>query len=66
MEERLKDFYGKTIGYIRTEANGNKTLYDFHRKKIGTYDKRANVTRDFYGRIIYRGDQLTSLLGRDN
>lgn len=61
-EETIRDFYGKVIGYIQIDSNGNKIVRDFYRKILGRYDKAANVTRDFYGRIIARGDQASSLL----
>lgn len=61
-EETLRDFYGKIIGYIETAPNGNKTLRNFYRQILGRYDKSSNTTRDFYGRIVARGDQLMMLL----
>lgn len=64
-EEILRDFYGKIIGYIETDPTGNKTIRDFYRKIKGRYDKNLNVTRDFYGRIIARGDQSSMLLTKN-
>lgn len=61
-ETVLKDYYGKIIGYIETRPDGNKVIRNFHRQIKGTYDKKQDVTRDFYGRIIARGDCLTMLL----
>ena len=58
----LKDFYGKIIGYVDIEANGDKTLKDFTGKILGRYHKASNTTRDFYGRIVAQGDCLTMLL----
>lgn len=60
-EEAIRDFYGRIIGYIETEPNGNKVVRDFYRRVLGKYDKSSNTTRDFYGRVIARGDN-TGLL----
>ena len=60
----IRDFYGRIIGYIETDNNGNKIVRDFYRRVLGRYDKKHDVTRDFYNRIIARGDQSASLLFR--
>ena len=62
MTERICDFYGRCLGTIETEGNGNKTVKDFYGKILGYYDKNQNVTKDFYGRILYRGDMASALL----
>lgn len=61
-ENVLRDYYGKILGYIQEESNGDKKLLDYYRKTLGTYSKKQNVTRDYYGKIIGRGDVLTMLL----
>ena len=61
-KETLRDFHGRIIGYVETYPNGNKRLTDFHNRILGTYDKSLNVTKDFYGRIVAKGDCLTMLL----
>ena len=61
-EEIIKDFYGRIIGYIQTQPNGDKTVRDFYRRILGSYNKATNTTRDFYGRIVARGDQSSMLL----
>lgn len=60
-EDVIKDWTGKIIGYIQTDAYGNKVIRDFYRKVLGTYNKKQNVTRNFYGRIIAKGDQSSML-----
>ena len=62
MRETLKDWIGKITGYVDTDSNGNKALYDWQHKKLGRYDKNLDVTRDFYGRVVAKGDQLLTLL----
>ena len=58
----IRDFYGKMIGYRREKLNGDIEISDFYGRIKGRYDKRLDVTRDFYGRIISRGDTSAALL----
>lgn len=58
----IRDFYGRIIGYIDTDKDGNKTVRDFYGRIKGYYNKRQDVTRDFYGRIVAHGDQSSMLL----
>ena len=60
--EVIKDFYGRTLGTIITDKNGNKVIRDFYGKILGKYDKKANLTRDFHGKIIARGDRSAALI----
>ena len=63
IRQDIRDFYGRIIGYIETdERTGNKTGRDFYCRILGTWDKNLNVTRDFYGRIVARGDALSGLI----
>lgn len=61
-KEYIRDFYGRILGSIETDNNGNKKARDFYGKILGTYNKKDNTTRDFYGKIIARGDQSASLI----
>ncbi len=62
-EEKITDFYGYILGYIRTDTiTGDKTAYNFSRVILGKYDSRNNVTKDFLGKIISRGDTTTALV----
>jgi hypothetical protein len=45
--------------------NGDAKIYDFYRRLLGTYDKRSDITKDFYGRIVAKGNQLSMLLNKD-
>ncbi len=58
----VKDFYGKILGYIDDEPNGDRIARDFYFKILGRYDKYNNVTRDFYGQILYQGDHVEALI----
>ena len=60
--QTIRDFYGRIVGYIEEDNQGNKIVRDFYRVILGKYDKRQNITRDFYGRIIAKGDACSSLI----
>lgn len=60
--EVIRDFYGRILGSITTDKQGNKVVRDFYGKILGRYDKQTNVTRDFYGRIIGKGDRSAALV----
>lgn len=58
----IKAWNGKIIGSVETDAQGNKTVRDFYGKILGRYIKSLDVTRDFRGKMIARGDQSAMLL----
>lgn len=59
----IRDFYGRIIGWIETnETTGDKIGRDFYGRIVGYYQKSLNVTRDFYQRIVARGDALSGLI----
>lgn len=60
--QTIRDFYGRVLGYIETESNGDKTVRDFYHVILGYYNKRQDVTTDFYRRIIGRGDMSSALI----
>jgi len=62
MTERICDFYGRCIGVIEHESNGDKTVKDFYGRILGRYERSSNVTKDFYGKILYKGDMASALL----
>lgn len=61
-KENITDFYGRILGTIETEKNGNKIARDFYGRYLGKYDKQLNRTEDFYGKILSSGDTLSSLI----
>jgi hypothetical protein len=63
-EETLKDWTGRIIGYIETKPNGDQVIKDAYRKILGFYNSSTNTTKDFYGRIIAKGNMLTMLLNK--
>ena len=62
VKTNIKDFYGRVIGTVVEENNGDKTIKDFYGRPLGYYKKGRNVTTDFYGRVVASGEQLTMLL----
>ena len=60
----IKAFSGKILGYIYIDPQGNKVVKDFYQRILGYYKKNNNITTDFYGRIIARGDASASLIPR--
>ena len=63
----IKDFYNRLIGYIETDdRTGDKVGKDFYHRIVGYYNKKQNVTTDFYRKIISRGDMLSSLITEDS
>ena len=55
-ETIIRDFQGRIIGKIVTKPNGDKEVFDFYGRKLGSYDKFTNTTRDFYGWVVAQGD----------
>ena len=62
MREPIRDYYNRIIGYIETKPNGDKIGYDFYLRIVGYYEKNSNLTKDFYRRVVGRGDMLSSLI----
>ena len=62
MEETIRTFSWQIIGYIKTLPNGDKEVRDFSRRILGYYRKSQNVTVNFAGQILYRGDMSAALL----
>ena len=60
-KQYIRDFHGRIIGSI--ETSGTKQIArDFYLKILGTYDSRDDLTRDFSGRILARGNSLAGLI----
>lgn len=63
----VKTFDGRVIGWIDTDTiTGDQTGRDFYQRIVGYYDKKYNVTRDFYKRIKYRGNMLAALIQEES
>ena len=62
----IRDWSGMIIGKIETDSKGNKTVRDFYGRILGRYDAACNVTREFTGRVIAKGDASAMLLNMKN
>lgn len=61
--EYIKTFEGVIVGIIETKDNGDQLARDFNSRQIlGYYRAKYNDTTDFYGRVIGRGNLLSSLI----
>ena len=63
--ETIRDFSGRFIAIYEYHDNGDITVRDWQSRMIlGFYRKSRDVTTDFYGRIIARGNAIGMLIGR--
>ena len=60
--EIIREFSGQIIGYLEHESNGDVQARAFSGQILGKYTKRDDTTRDFYGRVLYRGNMAAALL----
>lgn len=65
-QQIIKDFYNRIQGYVEYDNRGNGKAFDFYRRLLGTYVKDQNVTKDFYNRIVSRGDSLVALIYQES
>jgi len=62
-EEYIKTFNNQIIGIIETYPNGDQAARAFpSRQVLGYYRAISNITTDFYGRILARGNTVVSLI----
>ena len=60
-KEYIKTFEGIILGSM--EDMGDRIeARDFGGRLLGWYDKGTDTTRDFYGRILYQGNAVSSLI----
>lgn len=62
MREDVRDFYGRSLGYLERKPNGDVVAHDFQGRILGSYDKSLNATKDFYGKIVASGDMTGGLI----
>ena len=60
--ERVSDFSGRCIAWYDHQSNGDIIVRAFSGNILGRYDKAMNVTRDFYGNIVARGNAIGMLI----
>ena len=63
--ETIKDSAFRSIAILTYEDNGDIKVQDWQsRMVLGYYRKSRDVTTDFHGRIIARGNAVGMLIGR--
>lgn len=62
MRETIREFSGMIVGYLDHESNGDITVRTFTGKILGRYERSSDTTKDFYGKILYRGNMAPALL----
>ena len=55
-KEPVREFGGKIIGWVETDADGNQEVRNFIGEIVSRYDAKIKVTRDFYGNILTQGN----------
>lgn len=58
----IREYGGRIIGYIYVDESGKKTVKDYYGKILGYYYPDRDVTTDYLGKIIARGDVASALL----
>jgi hypothetical protein len=61
-DQELRDRTGHLLGKIKTLSSGKLEIRDSSGRLKGTYDPKANETRDNNGRLVGKGNLLSSLL----
>lgn len=63
--ETIRDASYRNISIITYQDNGDIMVQDWESRKIvGYYRKSRDVTTDFYGKILARGNAVGMLIGR--
>ena len=58
----VRDFSGKIIAWYDHQSNGDILVREFSGKILGKYDKAMDVTREFSGRIVAKGNAIGMLI----
>ena len=61
MRQEIKDNIGRILGTIEDRGNIIEAKDNIGRI-LGTYDKRTNETKDIMGRVMTRGNTLSSFI----
>lgn len=64
MKRSIKTASGAILGWIQDSStnNGDKMAFNASGKLLGFYRKAMDITVDAQGKILYRGDALSSLV----
>ncbi len=61
-DQQIKDRNGRLLGTIKTLPNGRQEIRDRAGLFKGSYESRTDETKDRTGRLLGKGNQLTTLL----
>lgn len=61
--ETVRDYAGRTIGYLEVHPSGDIDVRDTGGRLVGTYEAESGLTKDTKGRIVLRGNKASTLLG---
>ena len=63
-EEYIRDFQSRRIiGILRTQKNGDIAAIEFDsRRVLGYYRKKTDMTTDFYGHMIAKGNCVVAFI----
>ena len=61
-KRELRDASGRLLGIVRETISGKFEARDTSGRLRGTYNSKTNETRDPSGRLIGKGDLLSSLI----
>lgn len=61
-KQELRDRNNRLVATIITQSNGKLEIRDRNNYLLGTYDPRANETRDRSNRLVAKGNVLSSLV----
>lgn len=61
-KETIRNFSGQIIAYYEHQPNGDIVVRDFYGRILGKYDKQFDVTREFSGIIIAKGNAIGMLI----
>ena len=60
--EPVKDWTGKVLGFVDTDKFGNQTVKNFGGKVLAFYDAKRDVTTDFAGKVLSKGNTAISYI----
>lgn len=63
--EPIREFSGKIIAWEERKPNGDIVVRNFIGTIIGWYDAGCDVTREFGGKVVAKGDAHGMFIGRN-
>lgn len=57
----IKSYNQKILGFLE-ETDNYIIARDYYMKILGRYDKKADCTRDYYGRVLTQGNTVSGLI----